>query len=78
MARPNSRPGRSCKTMDETMAVVDEPGTRVPRLYRRWECVNKWLGFPLIRSTRGIVSPRRPRRASPLFPASGRETATAG
>lgn len=40
MARPNSRPGRSCKTMDETMAVVDEPGTRVPRLYRRWECVN--------------------------------------
>ena len=40
MARPNLRPGRSCKTMDETMAVVDEPGTRVPRLYRRWECVN--------------------------------------
>ena len=39
MARPNLRPGRSCKTMEETMAVVDEPGTRVPRLYRRCECV---------------------------------------
>ena len=25
--------------MDKTMAVVREPGTRVPRLYRRWECV---------------------------------------
>ena len=48
MARPNSRPGRSCKTMDETMAVVDEPGTRVPRLYRRWECVNSSINPAVI------------------------------
>ena len=40
MARPKLRLGRLCKTMGKTMAVVDEPGTRVPRLYRRWECVN--------------------------------------
>ncbi len=26
--------------MGNTMAVVAEPGTRVPRLCRRWECVN--------------------------------------
>ena len=40
MTRPKLRPGRSCKTMGNTMAVVAEPGTRVPRLCRRWECVN--------------------------------------
>ena len=41
MTRPKLRPGRLCKAMRKTMAAVAEPGTRVPRLYRRWECVNE-------------------------------------
>ena len=40
MTRPKLRPGRLCKAMRKTMAAIAEPGTRVPRLYRRWECVN--------------------------------------
>ena len=39
MTRPKLRLGKLRKTMDETMAAVREPGTRIPRLYRRWECV---------------------------------------
>ena len=41
MTRPKLRPGRLCKAMRKTMAAVAEPGTRVPRLYRRWECVKQ-------------------------------------
>ena len=55
MTRPKLRPGRLCKAMRKTMAAVAEPGTRVPRLYRRWECVNdnnpdnnSWRAFAMI------------------------------
>ena len=50
MTRPNPRLGKLRKTMDETMAAVREPGTRIPRLYRRWECVNVGTGIAPVRS----------------------------